>query len=45
VKDGGEDGTVPGTLSLLSAVGGEATLDISAVAADGAPLAGRIVID
>jgi len=40
----GEDGTVPGALGVLSAFGGEVTLEITAVAEGGSPLVGRIVV-
>jgi len=40
----GDDGTVPGVLGVMSGPGGEVTLDITAVAAGGQPLTGRLVI-
>jgi len=40
----GEDGTLPGVLSIISATGGEVTLEITAVAAGRALIAGRVVV-
>lgn len=41
----GDDGRVPGAISLLSATGGRVTIDVTAVAADGSPMADRLVVE